>query len=111
MIPVIYQVVGEEDFGFRVSIDNAGDYLIAGGTYTSQPPRKGRLTGQQQQDLTGAIEALGPPRDHPLPEGSSAFMASLTLGEEGSAATYSFWEGAIAEDPPLERLVRLLELI
>ena len=111
MIPVIYQVVGEEDFGFRVDIDASGDYLISGGTYTSQPPRRGGLNGKQQQALQDAIQALGPPRDHPLPEGSSAFMASLTLGAGDEAVTYSFWEGAVAEDPPLERLVRLLELI
>ena len=59
MIPVIYQVVGEEDFGFRVDIDASGDYLISGGTYTSQPPRRGGLSGKQQQALQDAIQALG----------------------------------------------------
>lgn len=111
MTPIEYQVVGEEDYAFHIRVDGNGEYLVDSGTYTSQEPRKGRLTGDMKDKLLAAVKALGLPRDHPLPEGSTAFMAQLTVGEEGEAATYSFWEGALEQDAPLNDLVRLLELL
>ena len=33
----------------------------------------------------------------------------VNIGEEDDAVTYSFWEGALEEDPKLNDLVRLLE--
>jgi hypothetical protein len=111
VIPIEYQVVGEEDYAFHIRIDRNGEYLVDSGTYTSQEPRKGRLAGDMQDRLLAAVKDLGLPRDHPLPEGSTAFMAQLTVGEEGEAATYSFWEGAIEQDAPLKTLVRLLDLL
>lgn len=111
MIPLKYQVVGEEDYAFGISIDADGGYVIDSGTYTSEPPRRGTLTGQQQQELLEAIQALGLPSAHPMPQGGNAFMAHLTLGAEGESVTYPFWEGALEEDEALNRVVRLLELI
>lgn len=112
MIPLTYQVVGEEDYAFQIRIDASGAYQVDSGTYTTQRPRTGRLTEQQQDQLLAAIEDLGLPREHPLPEGSTAFIALLNVGEQGEgAASYSFWEGALEEDAKLNRLVRLLELV
>jgi hypothetical protein len=110
MVPVKFQVVGEEDYAFAVEIDSAGDYVVNSGTYTTQPPRKGKLTEEQENELLAAIEGLGIPSAHPMPEGAEAFEARLTIGE-GEAVTYPFWEGALAEDEKLKNLVRLLEML
>lgn len=111
MIPLKYQVVGEEDYAFGIRIDADGGYVIDSGTYTSESPRKGVLTREQQQELLEAIRALGLPEEHPMPQGGTAFMANLTLGAEAEEITYPFWEGALEADEALNRLVRLLELI
>jgi hypothetical protein len=111
MIPISYQVVGEEDYAFQLAIDGNGDYQVTGGTYTSEPPRRGKLSTAQEEALAAAVKALGVPREHPMPEGGAAFEACLTVGEGGQAMVYSFWEGALEEDTKLRTLVRLLETL
>jgi len=110
MLPIKYQVVGEEDYAFVIRIDRDGDYVVNSGTYTSEAPRSGRLTPRQQQDLLDAVHALGIPAAHPMPEGSAdAFKAQLIVGEGDDAVNYPFWEGALEQDEKLGKLVRLLE--
>jgi hypothetical protein len=109
MRSINYQVVGEEDYAFEVQISSTGQYEVHSGTYTTQPPRKGTLTEEQEAGLLAAIEALGIPNEHPVPQGGNAFEAHLTIGEDDEAVTYSFWEGALEDDPKLNDLVRLLE--
>ena len=111
MLPIKYQVVGEEDYAFVVEIGSTGDYVVQSGAYTSQPPRSGLLTRLQEDNLLDAIQALGIPGEHPMPEGAAAFEARLIIGEKGKAVTYNFWEGALEEDVKLNRLVRLLEML
>lgn len=112
MQPIKYQVVGEEDYAFVISINSLGEYSVSSGTYTSEPPRSGKLSNSQQQALVDAIHELGIPVEHPMPEGAAdAFKAKLTIGEGGNAVEYPFWEGAIEEDSRLQNLVRLLELL
>ena len=111
MTPIKYQVVGEEDYAFEVEIRSTGEYIVNSGTYTSHPPRKGHLTREQEKQLLAAIQVLGIPIEHPMPEGGKAFEAQLTIGEEGKAVTYPFWEGALEEDASLKKLVRLLEML
>lgn len=109
MVPITYQVVGEEDYAYRVIIDDAGRYVVESESYTSQEPRKGELDEAQSQALITAIKELGMPREHPLPAGATAFEAQLTIGAPGHEANYVFWEGALEQDAPLNTLVRLLE--
>jgi hypothetical protein len=111
MHSIRYQVVGEEDYAFEVKVGSNGEYEVNSGTYTTQPPRKGTLTEEQEVGLLAAIKALGIPQEHPIPQGGNAFEAHLTIGEENEAVTYSFWEGALEEDPKLNDLVRLLEML
>ena len=111
MIPIKYQVVGEEDYALRIDIRETGEFVVDSGTYTSQKPRRGRLTAAQEEGLRAALRALGIPREHPLPPGATAFEARLTVGAEGEAAIYTFWEGALEEDAELNRVVRLLEVL
>jgi len=112
MQPIKYQVVGEEDYAFVISINSSGEYAISSGTYTSDPPRSGKLTREQEQALENAIHTLGIPDEHPMPEGAAdAFEAKLIIGEGGDAVIYPFWEGALEEDSKLLSLVRLLELL
>lgn len=109
MVPISYQVVGEEDYAFGIQIQANGDFVINSGTYTSQPPRTGCLTQAQELEILRAIEALGIPAAHPMPEGGAAFEARLVIGEPGQEVAYPFWEGALEEDEALNKLVRLLE--
>ncbi len=111
MVPVKFRVVGEEDYAFDVEIGDSGEYRVSGGTYTSQPPRNGRLNRAQEQELLAAIEALDGPAEYPMPEQADAFQASLTIGAQGEAKNYRFWEGALEQDARLKRLVRLLETL
>ena len=111
MHSIKYQVVGEEDYAFEVKISTTGEYEVNSGTYTTEPPRKGTLTEEQEVGLLVAIKALGIPNEHPIPQGGNAFEAHLTIGEEDEAVSYSFWEGALEDDPKLNDLVRLLEKI
>jgi len=109
MVPINYQVTGEEDYALRIHIDGSGEYVVESGTYTSHSPRKGRLTDKQELQLIEAIKALGLPREHPMPEGATAFEAQLTVGAKGEEVNYLFWEGALEEDHELNLLIRLLE--
>jgi hypothetical protein len=111
MVPIRFQVVGEEDYAFAVAIDSTGEYVVNSGTYTSQPPRSGTLTSDQERELLAAIEALGIPDAHPKPAGVEAFEAHLTVGEGSEAVSYPFWEGALEEDSKLKDLIRLLEAL
>jgi hypothetical protein len=109
MTPILYQVVGEEDYALRIRIDADGGFMVDSGTYTTQPPRKGRISVQQTRDIEAALRTLGTPDAHPMPNGATAFEAHLTIGDGASAREYLFWEGALEEDAPLNRLVRLIE--
>ncbi|MGD8908411.1 MAG: hypothetical protein PVI92_03620 [Chromatiales bacterium] len=111
MVPIKYQVVGEEEYTFRLEIDNQGDFMVDTGTYTTQKPRSGSLTARQKSDLMAAIKVLGVPMDHPMPPGVEAFESKLVIGEGSEAVIYSFWEGALEEDTKLRSLVRLLEVL
>jgi len=112
MQPIKYQVVGEEDYAFVITISSQGDYAVSSGTYTSDPPRSGKLTTDQEQALIDAIHQLGIPAEHPMPVGAAdAFKAKLVIGEGSNAVTYPFWEGALEQDSKLLNLVRLLELL
>ena len=82
------------------------DVIGHGVTRTKAPP----YSFQRCADyVAGAIEALGLPREHPLPEGATAFEAQLTVGAPGHEANYVFWEGALEQDQPLNTLIRQLE--
>ena len=112
MKPIKYQVVGEEDYAFVIEIHTNGDYSVSSGTYTSDPPRAGKLSSDQEQALADAIHDLGIPDAHPMPEGAAdAFKAKLVIGEGSEAIEYPFWEGALEEDSRLLKLVRLLEVL
>ena len=111
MVPIMYQVVGEEEYAFRLVIDGKGDFVVDTGTYTTQKPRSGCLTDQQKSELMGAIKALGIPDEHPMPSGVEAFESKLVIGEGSEALVYPFWEGALEEDPKLRNLIRLLEVV
>jgi len=112
MKPIKYQVVGEEDYAFVIAIDSKGEFSVSSGTYTSDRPRSGKLTSEQEQVLIDAIHNLGIPDEHPMPEGAAdAFKAKLIIGEGSEAVSYPFWEGALEEDSKLLKLVRLLEIL
>ncbi|MCU7817120.1 MAG: hypothetical protein KZQ89_15990 [Candidatus Thiodiazotropha sp. (ex Lucinoma kastoroae)] len=111
MIPINYQVTGEEEYSFRLEIDRLGNYTVHTGTYTTQKPRTGQLSPPQESALQAAIEALGSLKEHPRPSDGNAFQAKLVLGEGEQQVDYSFWEGAMEEDQQLESLVRLLEVL
>lgn len=112
MQPIKYQVVGEEDYAFVIAINSNGEYSISSGTYTSERPRSGKLTAEQEESLIAAIHELGIPEEHPMPEGAAdAFEARLVIGEGSDAIVYPFWEGALEEDSRLLKLIRLLELL
>jgi hypothetical protein len=109
MVPIDYQVVGEEDYALRIQVAGDGRYSVESGSYATQPPRKGQLSTEQEQQLLAAVETLGIPREHAMPEGATAFEARLIVGEPGSQVEYAFWEGALEQDAELNALVRLLE--
>ena len=112
MLPIKYQVVGEEDYAFLITINQNGEYSISSGTYTSDRPRSGKLTPYQDAQITIAIHNLGTPKEHAMPEDAAdAFKAQLSIGEGGNILVYQFWEGALEEDSTLLELVRLLETI
>ena len=111
MVPIKYQIVGEEDYAFDVEIDGGGKYVVQDGTYTTEPPRSGQLSSTQENEILAAIKELGIPLEHDMPEGATAFQAKMIIGEKGKSVTYPFWEGALEEDAKLNKLVRLLELL
>ena len=110
MLPIKYQVVGEEDYAFVITINHDGEFSISSGTYTSDRPRGGKLTTEQQDEIIAALHELGIPEEHAMPEGAAdAFKAQLTVGEGSDEVVYPFWEGALEEDSKLLKLIRLLE--
>jgi hypothetical protein len=111
MVPIKYQVVGEEEYAFRLEIDDQGNFSVDTGTYTTQKPRSGMLSAQQESALLTAIETLGIPKAHPLPEGVDAFQSKLVIGAGSDALVYPFWEGALEGDRELRNLIRLLEVL
>jgi len=84
MVPIKYRVVGEEDYAFDVEIGETGEYRVSGGTYTSQPPHTGRLSGEQEAELLAAVGALGAPGAHPMPREAAAFEAHLAIYPPGT---------------------------
>ncbi len=112
MKPIHYQVVGEEDYAFDVSIDCQGGFNISDWSYTSNRQRSGQLTPEQQQNLLTAIDELGIPQRHPIPDDAAdAFEAKLEVGTGEDALIYPFWEGALESDYRLSHLVRMLETL
>jgi hypothetical protein len=111
MIPIDYQVTGEEEYSFRIEIDGNGNYTVHTGTYTTQKPRTGKLTGLQESELQDAVESLKSIKVHSKPGGGEAFQAKLVVGEGEQQLVYSFWEGALEQDEKLAALVRQLEVI
>ena len=112
MLPIKYQVVGEEDYAFIITINQQGKFSVSSGTYTSDRPRSGKLTAEQEAKIIDAIHNLGIPEEHAMPEGAAdAFKAKLTLGEENNVMVYPFWEGALEDDSKLLKLIRLLEML
>ncbi len=110
MHPIKYQVVGEEDYALMIKVDGDGSFSISSGTYTSDRPRSGRLSKEQQEALLTAIRELGIPDAHPQPDDAAdAFKATLVIGAGENEVSYPFWEGALEEDSKLLKLVRLLE--
>lgn len=112
MQPIKYQVVGEEDFAYSLTIGSDGEYRISGGTYASDRPRSGKLSSIQETEILNAILELGIPEAHPMPDDAAdAFKATLVIGEGSQALEFPFWEGALQEDSRLLKLVRLLETL
>ncbi|MEW8508026.1 MAG: hypothetical protein AB2598_15115 [Candidatus Thiodiazotropha sp.] len=111
MIPINYQVTGEEEYSFHIEIDSIGNYTVHTGTYTTQKPRAGKLSTEQEAELQEAAASLGDITDHPQPGGGQAFQAKLVVGEGEKQVVYTFWEGALEEDEGLAALVRRLEVI
>jgi hypothetical protein len=111
MIPIHYQVTGEEEYSFRIEIDGDGNYTVHTGTYTTQKPRSGKLTAEQEAALEQAVSTLNSFNEHPKPGGGQAFQAKLVVGEGERRIVYRFWEGALEEDEKLASLVRQLEVI
>ena len=112
MLPIKYQVVGEEDYAFLITINQHGEYSVSSGTYTSDRPRSGKLSADQETQIINAIHNLGIPEEHAMPEGAAdAFKAKLTIGEENNVMVYPFWEGALEDDSKLLKLIRQLEML
>lgn len=110
-LPLSYRVVGEDDYMLEIEITASGDFAINSGDYTSHEPRRGSLSPTQRATLSGLLDRLGAAREHPQPEGTSGFMATLTLGGDDHTRVFRFWEGALGEDPSLEAVVRALEVL
>ena len=112
MLPIKYQVVGEEDYAFLITINQQGEFSVSSGTYTSDRPRSGKLSPEQEAQIVDAIHNLGIPEEHAMPEGAAdAFKARLTIGSDKDLVVYPFWEGALEDDSKLLKLIRLLEML
>jgi hypothetical protein len=111
MIPIYYQVTGEEEYSFRIEIDEDGNYTVHTGTYTTQKPRSGKLTAEQENELQQAAASLSEFSEHPKPGDGQAFQAKLVVGEGEQQNIYTFWEGALEKDEKLAFLIRQLEVI
>jgi hypothetical protein len=111
MIPINYQVTGEEEYSFHIEIDEDGDYTVHTGTYATQKPRSGKLTPHQVSDLENAVASLGTLSMQPPHGEGRAFQAKLVVGKGEQQVVFRFWEGALEEDQKLASLVRQLEVI
>jgi hypothetical protein len=111
MIPINYQVTGEEEYSFRIEIDEHGNYTVHTGTYTTQKPRSGKLTAHQAAELQHAVASLGTFTEHTSLGQGQAFQAKLIVGEGEQQIVYRFWEGVLEKDEKLASLVRQLEVI
>lgn len=109
--PLSYRVVGADDYMLEINIDAAGAFVVNSGEHTSHEPRQGKLTSQQQMQLSKVVQGLGAIREYPAPEDAPGFMAELRVGEGGAARVYHFWEGVLEQEPAIKAVVRDLELI
>lgn len=109
--PLSYRVQGEDDYMLEITIDAAGAFVVNSGDHTSHEPRHGTLSQAQCARIEALASALGASREHPVPAGASAIVATLDLGEGAGARHCRFWEGALDADAPLKALVRELEVL
>ncbi|KXX65441.1 hypothetical protein [Marichromatium gracile] len=109
--PLHYRMIGQDDYAVEIRIDATGDYCIENGDYTSHAPRRGCLDETQRARLQRLTSALGAPDERPAPTDTSGFIVELSIGEGATQRRYRVWEGALAEDPELEALVRALEVL
>ena len=106
-----YRVVGQDDYMLVIDVDAAGNFVIDFGDHTSHKPTRGTIDGAHRARLSKALEALGPPREHPAPEGATGFIAELAVGSGPTLRHYRFWGGALEDEPDLKALVRELEVL
>jgi hypothetical protein len=110
-LPLSYRVVGEDDYMLEITVAANGAFEVNSGEHTSHEPRRGTLRQGERDRLSALLDQLGEAREHPAPPGALGFMATLTLGGPGQARSFRFWEGALADDPGLEAVVRALEVL
>ena len=106
-----YRVVGQDDYMLIIEVDPDGNFIIDYGDYTSRKPVRGSLDVHKRERLTAALDAIGESREHQAPEGTTGFMADLTVGDGPTVRHFRFWEGALDDEPDLKGLVRELELL
>ena len=106
-----YRVVGQDDYMLIIDVDPDGHFNIDFGDYTSRKPARGTIDASQRERLIAALDAIGDSREHPAPEGTTGFMAELTVGDGPASRHYRFWEGALEEETDLKALVRELEVL
>jgi hypothetical protein len=112
MIPRIrYHVVGQDDYMLNIDVEPDGTFSIDYGDYTSHKPAQGSMDQAHQERLNALLDALGESAEYPAPQGASGFMAELTIGEGASQRHFHFWEGALAQQPALNDLIRALEVL
>ncbi|MBK1721457.1 hypothetical protein [Thiocystis violacea] len=111
LTPLHYRVVGQDDYMLDISVDSAGAYRIDCGDHTSHTPRQGQLNEVACSNLQALIDTLGAPREHPAPEGTTGFVATLSVGSPPEIRRYRIWEGALEQEPDILALVRALEVI
>ncbi len=106
-----YRVVGQDDYMLIIEVDPDGNFTIDYGDYTSRKPVRGTIDVHQRERLTAALDAIGESREHQAPEGTTGFMAELTVGDGPTVRHFRFWEGALDDEPDLKGLVRELEVL
>jgi len=112
MIPRIrYRVVGQYDYMLDIEVKTDGNFSIDCGDYTSRKPARGNIGQGHQARLAAALNALGESAEYPAPQGASGFVAELNIGEGPTQRHFRFWEGALAQQPELNHLIRELEVL
>jgi hypothetical protein len=112
MIPRIrYRVVGQDDYMLNIDVEPDGTFSIDYGDYTSHKPAQGSIDQAHRERLNAALNALGESAEYPAPQGASGFMAELSIGEGATQRHFRFWEGALAQQPELNDLIRALEVL